>query len=78
MSCLLKRGADTGDNMVKINFNEQRPYKLTVCLTDKEDCRLTEFAKRHKMSRQRIIIQALRLYDYIESGDVILTPTTLS
>lgn len=56
-------------------MNEQRPYKLTVSLTDKEDRRLTEFTKRHKMSRNRIIIQALRTYDAIESGSAVLAPT---
>ncbi len=61
---------------MKVNFNEQRPYKLVVGMTDKEDRRVTEYAEKHKMSRQRIIIQALRLYDAVESGSVVLHHTT--
>ncbi len=55
-------------------MKEQRPYKLVVNLTDREDRRVTELARRHNISRQRIMIQALRLYDAVESGSATLTP----
>lgn len=60
------------------NMNEQRPYKMTLSLTEKEESRLTEYAQKHKVSRQTIMIQALRMYDAVERGGIALTPTAPS
>lgn len=57
-------------------MSEQRPYKLVVKMTDKEFRLVREYAEKHKMPRQSIMIQALRLYDMIESGRAMLAPTT--
>lgn len=55
-------------------MSDQRPYKLTVGLTDKEALRVREYAQKHQVSRANIMVQALRLYDAIESGRVTLLP----
>lgn len=42
--------------------------KITVPLTDQEAARLTELAAIKGLSEDRLLVQALRLYDCIESG----------
>ncbi len=43
-------------------MKDQRPYRLQVCLTDKEDRQLAKLASQQKMSKQAIVVCALEAY----------------
>lgn len=55
-------------------MSDQRPYKLTVGLTDKEARRVRDYAQKQQTTRADIMIQALRTYHAIESGRAVLSP----
>ncbi len=55
-------------------MSDQRPYKFTLRLTDKEQRRLTETANAQGLSRQKVIIEALTTYEAIKSGVAVLSP----
>ena len=54
-----------------MKFND-RCIDVPLKLTEKEASRLTELAESKEMSENHLLVNALRLYDAVNSGDVEL------
>ena len=48
--------------MRKQDMKNERPYKFSVSLTDKEDRQLIDLAIQYKVSKQQIVVDALEAY----------------